>query len=702
MASGSFDLTRTSGSKYVLVWLEWTSKSNGSAANTSTVTVTMKAKRTNTGYTTYGTGTFTISIDGTSYSSGSKSYSITSNTVTLYSASKTVSHNADGKKSIVISATYTGNSPIGGNGSRTVTLDNIPRYATVNQTLASKTETSVTMNWKSDSTIDYIWYSTNNGSSWTGINVTDGTSGGYTVSGLSAGTNYKIKTRVRRKDSQLTTDSSALSVDTYAYPYANSMPNFTIGDRFTIGLYNPLGRSVTVNILGADDSQISNDTTTGTSITGYNGNVVVERLYQSIPNAKSGTYKVKVTYGSQITTKTGGTYSVNESSNKPTSANPLYRDVNSYVVGITGSNQKIVQNQSTVEYRIGGLVAQNYATISSVSVSVNGNTYNLTLTTDPTGKVNGAIGGNAAIDSGNDVVAVFTITDSRGIQTTKEINITILAWEIPSAIITLNRRNNYYSLTDINVDADYSSIDGKNSVNIAYRYKQTTEPESGFSQYFPLDDDTPSTFTADNKFAWDVQVEVSDVFNGRATYNLLLPIGMPIVYFDRILLSTGFNCFPKYEKSVEINGVLTERNVMSRSLSAQITDLSVNTYTIIPLDLDVTAGSRLTATNDGGIKIGAGISKVLVSGNMALETVTTAGNRHLRIVKNAYSAANTLGWGWDNLQIGDSESITINPQLVEVQEDDVIYLYYYTGNTADRIGGNAYGGRTSLTVEAVE
>jgi hypothetical protein len=86
---------------------------------------------------------------------------------------------------------------------------------------------------------------------------------------------------------------------------------------------------------------------------------------------------------------------------------------------------------------------------------------------------------------------------------------------------------------------------------------------------------------------------------------------------------------------------------------------------------------------------------------MALEVVTTVGNRHVRIIKNSYSAANTLGWGWDNLQIGDTESITISPQLADVAENDVIYLVYYTSNSADKIGGNAYGGRTSLTVDTV-
>lgn len=191
-------------------------------------------------------------------------------------------------------------------------LTNLQRYATVTQSLSAKTETTATIKWSSDLVVDYIWYSINNGSSWRGIDVADGKSGTYDITGLSANTTYQIKTRVRNKTSQLTTDSSALAVTTYAYPYANSMPNFTIGERLTLGIFNPLGRKVTINLLGADGSVCGTDTISGTSISGYVNSTVQGWLYASIPNSKSGKYSVKVTYGDQVSTKTGGTYSVNE------------------------------------------------------------------------------------------------------------------------------------------------------------------------------------------------------------------------------------------------------------------------------------------------------------------------------------------------------------------------------------------------------
>ena len=116
--------------------------------------------------------------------------------------------------------------------------------------------------------------------------------------------------------------------------------------------------------------------------------------------------------------------------------------------------------------------------------------------------------------------------------------------------------NQYYDTgialqQDINVNADYSSIDGKNSVTIKVRYKKTTD--SSYSAYTTLQDAVTSVLTLDNLYEWNVQVLVQDLF-GSTTYNLTVGIGLPIVFFDRLLHSTGFNCFPVGEKTVEVNG----------------------------------------------------------------------------------------------------------------------------------------------------
>ena len=527
-----------------------TETSTSTTNNTSTLSIKLVLKRPSAIHST-ATKKASCTINGTTYSwsgtiggSGDK---------TLISKTQTVTHNNDGSKTISLSAsitlsvtwseTYVGT--ISGSGS--MVLTNIPRYATSNQSLASKTETSISINWSSNAIIDYIWYSSNNGSSWTGINVSDGTNGAYTISGLTADTNYKIKTRVRRKDNQLITDSSTLSVDTYAYPYANSMPNFTIGNETTMGLYNPLGRSITVSMVAADGTEKWGGDITGATMSGWNNSGWVSFLYSSIPNAKSGTYKIKVVYGSQTSIKTGGRYTVNANDCLPSISSVSYRDVNNTAVAITGNDQDIVRNQSIVEYTASGLAAQKSATISSCSVSVNNNSYNLSISG------NTASGGNATIDSGSDVTATFTVTDSRGLTATKTLNVEMIDWNVPSAIITMHRQNNFYSETDITVNADYPSIGGHNNITITYKAKKTSDTQ--YTVTGTLQDNVQSTFVADNRYAWDVVVTLVDSFGGTTTYNLWLSKGTPIIYFDRIKSSTGINCFPQDDESFEVSGI---------------------------------------------------------------------------------------------------------------------------------------------------
>ena len=525
-----------------------TETATSATANTSTLSIKLVLKRPSA-IQSSATKTASCTINGTKYNwsgtiggSGDK---------TLIEKTQTVTHDSDGTKTIPIAASIALNITWGGvslgtiTNSGTMTLTTIQRYATVVQSLSSRTETTAVIGWSSNAVIDYIWYSKNNGSTWNGINVADGTNGIYTIEGLTANTTYNIKTRVRRKDSQLTTDSSALSVTTYNFPYANAMPDFMVGDKLTIGLYNPLRRSVTVNIIGANNAQCSSDTTTKTSLTGYTDSTFINALLQTLPNAKTGTYKVKVTYGSNVSTKTGGTYTVG-SAYAPDIGLLTYQDTNSTVTDITGNDQQIVRNKSTVRYSATGLTAKGGATISSCKVTVNGNNINLTVSGS------NATGGNATIDSATNVTATFTVTDSRGITAKKTKSITMLDWVLPTGIIDIERQNNYYSDTSITVNADYSSINGNNSVTIQARYKKTTD--SSYSAYVTLNNSSPTVITLDNQYDWNVQIKITDLF-GSTTYNVLVPLGIPIVYYDVTKHSTGFNCFPQNDKSVEVNGV---------------------------------------------------------------------------------------------------------------------------------------------------
>lgn len=526
-----------------------TEQSQNIPNNTSTVSWSLVLVRPSN-VASSATKTWSVTINGTKYN-GSGSIGGSGNK-TLLSGTQVIGHNADGTKTISFSGQCQLDLNWGGtwigtiSGSGSMALTRIPRYATVSQSLQAKTETSISMSWSSDATVDYIWYSTNNGSTWTGIDVADGLKGSYTISGLSANTTYQIKTRVRRKDSQLTTDSSALGVTTYAFPYANSTPNFTIGERLTIGLFNPLGRTVTITLIGADNSQITVDSTNGTSITGYAGETIINRLYASIPSSMSGVYKVKVGYGTNVTTTNGGTYTVNSNVCSPSIGAVEYEDINQATIALTENDQDIVQNHSVVKYTASTLTALKSASIASCSVTVNGQTYPMTISGSS------ATGGNAVIDSGTDLDAVVTLTDSRGLTVSKSITVSMIAWSNPTAIISLARQHNYYSETDIKVDANYADINGNNQITITYQATEDTPARTVVSG--TLQDNVASVINLDNIYAWSVVVTLTDSLGGTATYNMFISRGMPIIYFDRIKSSVGVNCFPSGAKTLEVDG----------------------------------------------------------------------------------------------------------------------------------------------------
>lgn len=135
MASGTIQLTRNATGVFLLGQVVWESTSNGTAANTSTVTATLQLQRYALNTTT-GTfkGTFTV---GSTSETISWYGSLPSKTwVTVKTITATVSHNPDGAGSCYLYALINGPGATtmeGTNvsGSATVTLDRIPRYAAI-------------------------------------------------------------------------------------------------------------------------------------------------------------------------------------------------------------------------------------------------------------------------------------------------------------------------------------------------------------------------------------------------------------------------------------------------------------------------------------------------------------------------------------------------------------------------------------------
>lgn len=94
----------STSNQYVKYWIEVIVNSQNIANNTSNITVKVWAKRTNTGYTTWGNGSVTLKVDGAYYNSGTKEISISNNSVLLHSWTGNTGHAADGTKTLTVYA----------------------------------------------------------------------------------------------------------------------------------------------------------------------------------------------------------------------------------------------------------------------------------------------------------------------------------------------------------------------------------------------------------------------------------------------------------------------------------------------------------------------------------------------------------------------------------------------------------------------
>ena len=524
--------------------------------------------------------TYSITVNGNSYKGSIANYDGYSN-VTLKSGAFAVKHNTDGNKTISFSFSVTdtsGTTYTCGNASAsgTMALATIPRYLSITSIyIASKTETSAVVSWSVSDPRDSTYYSFDNGATWIG-SATDGEtlasdlkSGTFNIANLIENTTYNIKVKIKRADSQLWTESNTITFATYNYPHCVDSPSFTIGDNLTLSLYNPLSRSVSVYLELADGRVIGGDTVTGTSISGYVNDFWRNSLYTSIPNVTSGRYKVRVVFGSAILIRdNGNTYSI-RGNETPTINNFSYIDNNSTTVALTGNNQHIVQNYSSLVAQVGNATANNGAGgISKYVVECNGKS------------VQSASSGNLTIGTVNSNINVdlkLTVTDSRGLTTSKTITVTMLAHSTPNASVTLERLNNYEDETYLTVDCSISSVNGKNTKTIKYRYKVSG---GSYGSYETIPDGEEYVFSLDKNNAYIFEIIVTDALGATFTKEYVLNKGMFPLFIDTRKNSVGINCFPVNANSLEVNGLdisTIKEFTKSLQLSADAwTDVGIN------------------------------------------------------------------------------------------------------------------------------
>lgn len=290
------------------------------------------------------------------------------------------------------------------------------------------------------------------------------------------------------------------------------------------------------------------------------------KITQSIGSASSGTYTFALTEAQRIalrnatpnsptlsviyglqTNISGTVYTTTATRTmtivnaNPTAVTLTYSDTNSTTVAITGNNQRIIQNKSTLTAQIGSSTAKKGATIVSYSTTINGVT----------------VAGNGTktmgvVNLSSNGTLTTTVTDSRGFKTTTSVTVTIDAWQNPTAVVSLYRVNNFESSCKLMVDGSYSSLNNQNSLTCQYCYKRADQ--SSYSSWANISNRTLTTITLDNLYEWTVKVRIKDLLSGYIEYTASIGKGIPIMFVDTDKRSVGFNGFPTGTETVEING----------------------------------------------------------------------------------------------------------------------------------------------------
>lgn len=440
-----------------------------------------------------------------------------------------IAHDSQGKKSISFALegySYVYNTQ---STSGSLTLTDIPRYFTKTPTLevVSKTETSITIKWTTSENASRSQYKIDNGS-WidveTNINKKTGT---MTINGLTPNHTHTIYGDFMRKDSGLWCQTKpSINVTMYDYPYINSTPNFTIGDVLNIGIYNPLGRSCDIYVIGADDSEDSGNTTSDTSISGYNDTSYQNFFYDSIPNSNTGTYKVRLVCSevNRDITATGGTYSTNTAECSPSFSSFDVKDNNSSIVAVTGNNQVFVKGKSTLYVMIPSankMTTQKSATPSSYSLSCD--TLNKSANYS-TNDVNVSMG---SISNSGTLRVNVRAYDSRSNSALAYKDITVYDYTKPTINLSAKRLNDFENQTTLSISGTYTRLTINNTdkntiINVKYRYREVGGTWSGWTNVnttvisgkFTCSD---VILSLDNTKSFEFEIQATDKLDSNAS-----------------------------------------------------------------------------------------------------------------------------------------------------------------------------------------
>lgn len=430
----------------------------------------------------------------------------------------TVSNKTSGTTPFYFTVKDTQNSGWCNYTSNTYQLDVAPAYftSTPTFTLTSRTETTATFSWSTPQTCSTVQYKINDGSWVDVVGDANSTSGSFTISGLSANTYYTIYGDFKRRDSGLWAQTKpSQGVSTYAYPYLTSVPEFTVGNSLNIGIYNPLGRSCTISVIGDNGVEHNGGTITGTSISPFNNDSWKNIWYGTLPNKTQGTYKARLVCATgnvnQVSSAVKYYLDTSDSEFRPSfTANEIINVVNTTNTDISGSN-KFIKNHNSLSGVIKPMTVKRSAIGSYYNVSSSGLS---TVKKDYSSSNINFVLGNMRTNTFN-----VTAVDSRGFTTTVSKTIDLVDYNNPGVTTSKITRQNGIGTKAVldftGVYTNWTDLLKTNAIQ-SIRYKIGS---SGTWKSLPSN----ATLTSSNGI-WTLNAVLDDTFSTTSQYDLYLEI----------------------------------------------------------------------------------------------------------------------------------------------------------------------------------
>lgn len=395
----------------------------------------------------------------------------------------------------------------------------------------------------------------------------------------------------------------------------------------------------------------------------------------------------------------------------PEFSNFNFEDVNTTTTTLTGDPNAVIKGYSTILVTIPismKATAKKEATMSKYRIT-SGAANPVELPYSDTLRVGGQLSAPTeptincyAIDSRNNSTLV-----SKAIATF--LNYSVMT----KGTINANRKNGTSENVTLKIDGTYNAINfGKvtNTIKSAkYRYRvsdsstwsdyqnltinTSVSGENGSYSYDGLIMGDTSTKGFNVEKSYTIEVVVSDELSS-VTFTANIGSGIPNI----ALAKNGVGIMGKYNESVggklQVAGEnIQKKKVATAYLSSEVSNIK-NTW--IPFNSIISNTDKLTLLNNG-IRIGKGISKVIVSGNVFL--AASSNNSYLWTVTKKVSSNGSwdIGIAIDNYNTYFASTCHA-PHIIDVVEGDVIKIL----KIDDASGTIRKDANTYLTVEVIE